>query len=195
MKNEIILSSILLLNPVSQVLAQEVSSQRTAVAQTKQYLADMTFESPAIKTGQFWSYDESTKEWVQYSSDYKVRVRFIISRNVETANYTYNGDYQNKVMDYEAIVEKVDPQTGAVLETNENAFFAKRLTKNKFRIYDCNSTSTCWDDSEDYISYADMHVFNTPDGRILKTTKNSKQYFDEDVFEDKILYESTNHYR
>lgn len=194
MKNEIILSSILLLNPVANLTAQEIGSMRTEVAQTKQFLADMIFESPTVKHGEFWKWNATLNRSERFTKDYKVRVKFIISRDVEVSNYSFNGDAGNGEMDYQAIIEKVDAQTGEVLEVQDNAYFAKRLTKNKFRIFDCNSSYSCWEEPN-YSAYADMYVFNTPEGRILKTTKNSTHTFDEYVFEDKVLYETSNHYR
>jgi hypothetical protein len=190
MKNEVLLSTILLFNPVSNVTAQEVGIVRTAVSQSMQYLADMVFESPEVKTGIFYRYNSETRQSEEFKRNYRVRVKFVISRNIETSSYSYNGQLDTHEMDYEAIVEKVDAETEEVLLVHDTFYFVKRLSKNKFRFFDCNSTLNCWDQEDDgYQGYADLHIFNTPEGRILKTTRNSSHTFDEYVFEDRVLFE------
>jgi hypothetical protein len=189
MKNELLLSTIFLLNPVSSVSANEIGSVKRRVIQGMQYLADMAFHSEIVKSGQFWRWNDETQESEEFEASYRVRVTFLISRSVERSDYYYNGSLGNSQMDYEALIERIDSDSGEVLSREDSTFFAKRLGKNKFRIYDCSSTSNCWDREETPMSHADMYVFETPKGRILKTTKNSTHYFDDYLFEDKVLVE------
>lgn len=190
MKNELLLSTILLLNPVSSVSANEIGSVKRTVTQGMQYLADMAFYSENVKNGQFWRWNDETQESEEFEASYRVKVTFLISRSVEQSEYYYNGNRGSSQMDYEALIQKIDSQSGEVLSREDSTFFAKRLGKNKFRIYDCSSTSNCWDRMESPTSHADMFVFETSKGRILKTIKNSTHYFDDYLFENKVLVEN-----
>ncbi len=191
MKNELLLSTILLMNPVSNVSAQEINSVKERVVQGLQHLAELTFESPSAREGVFYRWNSELDEVVEIKRLYKRRVSFVISREVETSDYTYNGHQGEGEMDYQVIIDSVDAETGEILKGADSVFFAKRLSKNKFRLYNCDSTSTCDDyDDGNYRSFADFYVFNTPEGRILKSTQNSRHDFDEYVFEDTELWQS-----
>ena len=148
MKNELLLSTILLMNPVSSVSAQEISSVKERIVQGLQHLAELTFESPSAREGVFYRWNAELDEVVEIKRLYKRRVSFVISREVETSDYTYNGYQGEGEMDYQVIIDSVDAKTGEILEGADSVFFAKRLSKNKFRLYDCDSTSTC-DDYDD----------------------------------------------
>ncbi len=170
MKKEALVSAMLLVSPVSQLHAQDLTNARAQVRTQQQELIEMQFKSAKTQMTEFWEQDENG-EWGPISIEHFIRISFV---NVENEYSFMSHDswegYNGTQMEYEAIVEAVTPE-GKVLNDYYGHHYVKRLDGNTFKIFDCDSTRTC---HQDYLNII-FHIFDTPNGKLLKFKQSSEQ--------------------
>lgn len=106
-------------------------------------------------------------EYVADTIHVRYRLRFLPAGPKTTkdvyGDYTYDGD---GTMEYETVIDRVEVDNPMLSYRDDVSYYAKRSDGNSFRLYDCDSTSTCSDN--DHVSKLDVF---TLDG--VKTVKLS----------------------
>ena len=169
MKKEALVSALLLVSPMSQLQAQDLTNARAQVRIQQQDLIDMQFVSAKTLVGEFWEQD-SSGEWGPITLEYNYRISFVKADDEYT--YPIDGEWKEntKVMEYEAIVEPVS-KDGKKLYGYDGFHYVKRIDENTFKIFDCDSTKTCHPEQYNIV----FHIFDTPQGKLMKFKKSSEK--------------------
>jgi hypothetical protein len=184
MKNELLMASILVLNPVTGMSNTELSQVVRESIIKKENLVSMIFKSSKTSIGTFWTWNPETRTSQSYEKEYHIEARFIkVIKVVDTddQNYEYNGD---ELIEYELIVERVSLDGKSRQATDDYFYFVRQLSDRKYKIYDCDSSARCY---EDYSKNAEFYIFDTPRGKILKLKKSTFEERD-NFFEFDELY-------
>ncbi len=183
MKKELILSSLILMNPVGFLQAEDIELAHTRAVISQDQMVQMMFESRDQYLVERYYYNEELAEYEKKQVWARYHISFIPA---EDGNYTYwHEDYQftsETGLDYEVIIkEEVD---GEITTYSDSTYYAKHLGGRKYQLYDCDSTSSC---AEDYRNTT-FYIFPTPKGHVLKI-KDSREVFTGEQ-KAKIFYES-----
>lgn len=136
MKKEILLTSLIMMNPLVNVQARELSEVKMAVKKQFEKLADFTFESTATFDGYYWKYDPTRETSDKVFAKYKIVLEFSDNRDEDMLHtedqlkmeyaFTFKQVFEDGYESYDDMTYRVD-----------------RLGKNKFKLYNCDSTLNC----------------------------------------------------
>ncbi|WP_127716317.1 hypothetical protein [Halobacteriovorax sp. HLS] len=169
MKNELIISTLLLTSPIAKTFAQNASSIIHEANLSTDHLIDIQFISKATSLN---IYDRKTEVTVKVSFH-------------EDEDFYWNSQ-EELPPTIGMNIEVIDNETGRnIYYYGDSFFFAKRIGQNLYRVYDCDSTSSCYAD----YGYTDFYIFNTPQGKLIKvknSTSKTNNFLVESLLEIKV---------
>jgi hypothetical protein len=179
MNKELLITSILLVNPVANISANEFQAVKLRNLESRKELIGFSFSSKQILKRNFFIKNKETGEYEDVTIEYRVKLSFI---QAVDGNYEYNG---NGPLDYEVIVNDVD-LNGNPIDFYDSTYFAKETGKNRYRLYNCDSTSYCTDIHR---PHSDFSIVNTPYGMVIEM--NTSKYMFEKSKGVKTFYQNT----
>lgn len=138
MKKELLMTSLILLNPISTLQAQEIKEFKSQIISKYVSLSNMVFETEESYSGTYWSY-ETGKD---VTSKYKLKLSFI-SHNETEDIYQGNGNYLAESMEYSVIVTR-EYEDGESRDLGYE-FRVDQHDNNTFKLYNCDTTISCSD--------------------------------------------------
>ena len=169
MKNELLIASILMLNPITGMSKTELSQVVRESIMKKEDLVTMKFKSSETQIGTFYTWDPVTRVSQSHEREYFIQASFIKVNTSDTSlDYRYyDGD---EALEYELIVEKVTLDGEFRESTDDYFYFVRQLSDHKFKIYDCDSSVSCYENNH---KNAEFYIFDTPTGKVLKIKKST----------------------
>jgi len=162
MKKESIITALLLVGPSHQLQAQDITAARAQVRVQRQELVELSFQSKTTSACSQWEL-ENNNHWVEKKVDCYSRISFINANG----NYQYDG---SGVMEYEVLIDFMTKE-GKALNSVDSSYYAKRIDENTFKLFDCDSSRVCSDETSNIV----FHIFDTPNGKVLKFKQSSKK--------------------
>lgn len=166
MKKEMLVSALLLANPLAALANDEIAIVKKEALESSRNLLAAEFRSIKTYQGSHWVWNETKKDSDLVNFQLYLTVKFL-APGVKDQDYTFDGEGS---LDYEVVVSYVDIATGESFGS-DNTYYVKKETSSKLRFFDCDSTRRC--DSENANSKA--YLFNSDQGKVLKI-KNSDIY-------------------
>ncbi|MFG1524619.1 hypothetical protein ABMA67_06385 [Halobacteriovorax sp. RZ-3] len=172
MKKEILLTSLIMMNPVANLQAKEITEVRTQMLSSYETLANLSFESNRSFDGHYWTYNDELNDATKHYRRFKWAIE-IRDNSDETMTHTDN----ELKMEYFLVLHKVF-EDGYIV-SSESEFRVDRLTSKRFKLYNCDSSLNC---QSDYAN-TEMILENIGDEKVL-LIKNLKYVFSQDDYED-----------
>lgn len=164
MKNELLLASILLGSPVA---AMSDLNLNDAISISKQYNQENiigVFKTTKVYPGERWISENG--EWT------KIEIKETIQMELQKVQYQPSywdadlNDYVEVEMDYIMIYKSTNIADPSDSQGTSTSFYVKKIEKNLYRLWDCDSSSSC--SSEAYVEFS---IYDSPNGRVLKIKK------------------------
>ena len=178
MKKELLLTSLVMLNPVAQATAEEIRSAVTRNASMNQEIADMIVRSKVVR-GQISYYDFETDTYhQQVMEDYYVQIEFEIldeSNSQFILPITVIGR-PDLAMEYKASAYVVRASDDKKLTQLGEQMFVRRLDENSFKLYECDSTATC--EEENYNTKMHILTDRRTGKKFLKINNTNNLWWD-----------------
>jgi hypothetical protein len=164
MKNELLLASILLGNPVSAMTELNLNDVITISKQYNEENIIGVFKSTKIYPGYRWI--EENDEWVKH------QIKETIQMSLEKVQYQPSywdedlNDYVEVEMDYTLHLTRTNIADETDTQGTDTSFYVKKIEKNLYRLWDCDSSANC--QSNAYLEFA---IYDSPNGRVFKVKK------------------------
>jgi len=165
MKNELLLASILLGSPVSALTDLNITD---TISKSKEFSVSGiigTFIYPEILDGS--RYIEQDGDWVKVPIKERVMMTLTKARYQPSYYDRSLNDYVEVEMDYEMTFKRENISDSDDTEISNTNFFVKKVDKNTYRMWDCDSSANCQSDA-----FLEFAIYNTPKGRILKIKRS-----------------------
>lgn len=163
MKKELLLSSILVLNPVSLMAQEEISNIVAKENFKKLNLSYLSFVSAETGIDTFYKYNLETREIEEFEKEYYIRVSFT------QPNYQDNIG-EDVGAEFEVIIQKVTTDGMFNHYAIDSVIYVKQVSKTKFEVFDCDSSTRCSFDAE---TRGMFYIVDTPYGKTLKVKENT----------------------
>lgn len=160
MKSQLLISSMLLGTPVFAMPAMSLNDINTTVINQQRAALEMQFLSKQLQKDEMWVNIDD--EWKKVAVEFRVQVSFY---SADKSNYSYEGSGS---MRYEVRFEFIDVSGKKIfLGHADSTFYAKRIGRHTFKIFNCDSTSSCYDAP----SNRTFKVYNSAKGRVLRVRR------------------------
>jgi len=150
MKRELILSALLLSSPVATTFHLHAQELISSASLETDHLVGTMFVSKVQKIVPYGDHEQAFQGYVQ--------IKFYNEQN-----FSWNAENTELPPTIALAIDVFDENGEITYYNGGNFYFAKRVKENLYRLYDCDSTSTCRSES-----FSEFYIFNTPDGRIIK---------------------------
>ncbi|WP_034727419.1 hypothetical protein [Bacteriovorax sp. BSW11_IV] len=173
MNKEILLSTILLANPVMSMGAQRVSEVKDLKAKVDRKLLDSEFISVPIEMDE-WKYDEAGNYFKERVMK-KVSLAFVKRTTLPTI-WSMETGIEDFYADYEVVVTLKKHSENSEDSGVDEFYYAKKSGKNRYKIYDCQSTSSCQRDV-----VIDVEIVESSKGKILRVISSDLTNYNEEA--------------
>ncbi|MGI4993049.1 hypothetical protein ACRXCV_10490 [Halobacteriovorax sp. GFR7] len=172
MKKEILLTSLIMMNPVANLQAKEITEVRAQMLSKYETLANLSFVSSESFDGHYWTYNQDLNDATKHYRKFKWRIE-IRDNSDETMTHTED----ELKMEYFLVLNK-EFEDGYI-ESSENEYRVDRLTDKVFKLYNCDSTLNCQSEHAN----TEMILENIGDQKIL-LIKNLQYVFSQFEYKD-----------
>lgn len=166
MKNELLLASILLGQPVAAMTQVDLQNSIQVSKQFNKQEIIGVFEFGKIIDGHRWIEDENGEI---FKVPVKQRLYMEVKNEVVYQPSYYDedlNDYVEVEMDQRIniIYKNIADENDTVFDDTE--YYAKKVGENRYRLYDCDSSSSCYSSA-----YLEFSIYDSPKGKVIKIKK------------------------